>query len=303
MSSTTRESINIRPKRLGEHASVSAAVPANASEKLTVLEPTCNFRLNDWSELVVYRDLFRFLIFREIKVRYSQSAIGVGWAVLQPLCSMLIFTVIFGRLANVSSDGAPYALFSFAALVPWMYFSNAVSDGASSLLSEADMIRKVYFPRIFMPLSAVAAKLVDFGIAMGVLAILMFGYGVLPGVGVIALPLLVALMVVTAAAISLWLTAAAVQYRDVKHAMTFVLQLAMYASPVVYPTTLIPESWRWVYAINPMVGVIEGFRSALLNTQPMPWQWIGIGAVSATIALLSGLAFFRSKERIFADVA
>ncbi len=270
---------------------------------MTVLEPSNGFKLIDWQELVAYRDLFRFLIWREIKVRYAQSAIGIGWAVIQPICSMVIFTIIFGRLANVSSDGAPYALFSFAALVPWTYFSNAVNDGVSSLVNEANMLRKVYFPRILMPLSAVAAKLVDFGIAMVVLAILMLAYGVMPSAGVIVLPLLIVLMVFTASAISLWLTAAAIQYRDVKHAMTFVVQLAMYASPVVYPTTLIPEQWRWLYAINPMVGVIEGFRSALLDTQPMPWSWIGIGAVSATIALVSGLAFFRSKEKIFADVA
>lgn len=257
----------------------------------------------DWRELVAYRDLFRFLIWREIKVRYAQSAIGIGWAVIQPVCSMIIFTIVFGRLANVSSDGVPYALFSFAALVPWTYFSNAINDGVASLVSETNMLRKIYFPRLLMPLSAVAAKLVDFSIAMVVLAFLMLCYGQRPGLGILLLPFLISIMVVTAAGVSVWLSALAVQFRDVKHAMTFVVQLAMYASPVVYPTSLIPAEYRLLYAINPMVGVIEGFRSALLGTQLMPWSLIGVGCLSATAILLSGLAFFRSKERIFADVA
>jgi len=270
---------------------------------VTVLKPEPKLKLVDWQELLVYRDLFYFLIWREIKVRDAQSAIGVGWAVIQPVCSMIIFTIVFGRLAKVSSDGVPYALFSFAALVPWTYFSNAVSDGVASLVNESNMLRKVYFPRILVPLSAVAAKLVDFGIAMIVLALLMVCYGHMPGFALLALPLLILLMIVTASGISLWLAASAIQYRDVKHAISFVLQLAMYASPVVYPATLIPESWRWLYALNPMVGVIEGFRSALLGTQPMPWLWICLGAGTATVTLVTGLAYFRSKEKIFADVA
>lgn len=303
MSSTTEKPITLQANPSVETVSGSVSLDNAAASFVTVLAPSSGFKLIDWHELVAYRDLFRFLIWREIKVRYAQSAIGIGWAVIQPLCSMVIFTIIFGRLANVESDGTPYALFSFAALVPWTYFSNAVNDGVASLVNEANMLRKVYFPRILMPLSAVAAKLVDFSIAMVVLAILMIAYGVMPGASVIALPLLVLLMTVTASAISLWLTAAAIQYRDVKHAMTFVLQLAMYASPVVYPASLIPDQWRWLYAINPMVGVIEGFRAALLGTQPMPWSMIGIGAISATTILISGLAFFRRKEKIFADVA
>lgn len=303
MSSTTEKPITLQANPSVETVSGSVSLDNAAASFVTVLAPSSGFKLIDWHELVAYRDLFRFLIWREIKVRYAQSAIGIGWAVIQPLCSMVIFTIIFGRLANVESDGTPYALFSFAALVPWTYFSNAVNDGVASLVNEANMLRKVYFPRILMPLSAVAAKLVDFSIAMVVLAILMIAYGVMPGASVIALPLLVLLMTVTASAISLWLTAAAIQYRDVKHAMTFVLQLAMYASPVVYPASLIPDQWRWLYAINPMVGVIEGFRAALLGTQPMPWSMIGIGAISATTILISGLTFFRRKEKIFADVA
>lgn len=268
-----------------------------------IIQPSRGVRLLDWRELVAYRDLFRFLIWRQIKVRYAQSAIGVGWAIIQPLFSMIIFTIVFGRLAGIKSDGVPYALFSFAALVPWTYFSNAVTDGVASLVSEANMLRKIYFPRLLLPLSAVAAKLVDFGIAMCVLAVLMVGYRHTPSPGIVMLPLLVLLMALTAAGISIWLTALSVQYRDVKHAMNFMIQAFMYATPVVYPTSLIPEKYQLIYALNPMVGVIEGFRSALLGTQPMPWDLIAVGTLSATVLLGTGLAFFRSKERIFADIA
>ncbi|QDV14262.1 Teichoic acid translocation permease protein TagG [Rosistilla oblonga] len=268
-----------------------------------IIERRKGLQLLDWKELVAYRDLFRFLIWRQIKVRYAQSAIGIGWAIIQPVFSMVIFTIVFGRLAKVDSDGVPYALFSFAALVPWTYFSNAVNDGVASLVSEANMLRKIYFPRLLLPLSAVAAKLLDFAIAMLVLVALMVAYRHPPGMGIVMLPLLVLLMSLSAAAISIWLTALAVQYRDVKHGMGFVIQIAMYASPVVYPTSLVPAEYRLLYALNPMVGVIEGFRSALLGTQSMPWDLIAVGTVSATLMFISGLAFFRSKEKIFADVA
>jgi len=270
---------------------------------VTVIEPRRGWSLLDWKEIVAYRDLFRFLIWRQVKVRYAQSAIGIGWAVIQPVFSMLLFTVVFGKLAKVSSDGAPYALFSFAALVPWTYFSNALTDGANSLVGEANMLRKVYFPRILMPMSAVVAKLVDFTIAMICMVGLMLYFRHLPSASIVWLPLLVILMVISAAAFSVWLTAIAVQYRDVKHAMGFIVQLAMYATPVVYPTSLIPESYQLLYAINPMVGVIEGFRSAVLATQPMPWDFIAVGFVVSASLLLTGLVFFRSKEQLFADVA
>ncbi|XZE54250.1 ABC transporter permease [Planctomycetaceae bacterium SH139] len=280
-----------------------SSIEAIASQHVTIIEARRPWQILDWRELVAYRDLFRFLIWRQIKVRYAQSAIGIGWAIIQPVFSMLLFTIIFGRLAQVGSEGAPYALFSFVALVPWTYFSNAVTDGVSSLVSEANMLRKVYFPRILMPLSAVVSKLVDFVIAMGCLAVLMVFYAYLPPWQVIFVPFLTLLMVVASSAISIWLTALAVQYRDVKHAMTFVIQLAMYASPVVYPTSLIPAQYQWLYALNPMVGVIEGFRASILGTQPMPWDLIAVGSLVSTVLLLTGLVFFRGKERTFADVA
>jgi lipopolysaccharide transport system permease protein len=284
-------------------ASLPACTAPTVEPSRIVIEPRTRLRLVDWKELYAYRDLLRFLVWRELKVRYAQSAVGIGWAVIQPLFSMLLFTIVFGRLARVASDGAPYALFSLAALVPWTYFSNAVTDGVSSLVNEANTLRKVYFPRVLLPLSAVLAKLVDFAIAMVVLIVLMIGYRHAPPPAVVALPLLILLMMATALAISLWLTALAVQYRDVKHALSFLVQLAMYATPVVYPTSLIPEEYRLAFALNPMVGVVEGFRSGLLGTLPMPWDLIGMGVISTAATLLSGLAFFHNKERIFADVA
>lgn len=269
----------------------------------TIIEPRSGWRLIDWRELYAYRDLFRFLVWREIKVRYAQSAIGIGWAIIQPVFSMLIFTIVFGSLAGISSEGVPYALFSLVALVSWTYFSNALTDGANSLVSNASMLSKVYFPRLLMPLSSVAAKLVDFAIAMGIVALLMAWYGIAPTWNVICLPLLLLLMMLTAAGLGLWLTALAVQYRDVKHALSFLVQLLMYAAPVVYPASYIPRQYQLLYALNPMVGVIEGFRAALLGTRAMPWDLIAVGTASSIVLGLAGLLYFRRRERVFADVA
>ena len=306
---------NYPPMSLAAETTKSETVPSPAalpSVHETVIEPRTGWRLVEWNELVEYRDLFRFLVWREIKVRYAQSAIGIGWAIIQPVSSMIIFTIIFGRLAKVSSDGVPYEVFSFAALVPWTYFSNALTDGVNSLVSNASMLRKVYFPRVLMPMSAVTAKLLDFTITFGILCGMMAWYRVVPTAGILLLPLLIALMVLTVSGLSMWLTVLAVQYRDVKHAMTFIVQLLMYAAPVVYPASLIPAnyalgSWtispRLLYALNPMVGVIEGFRSVLLGTNPVPWSLIAIGIISSVLIAFTGLLYFCSKERLFADVA
>lgn len=270
---------------------------------VTVIEARSGWRLVDWKELRDYRDLFTFLVWRSIKIRYAQSALGIGWAVIQPLVSTLIFTVIFGNLAEIDSQGLPYALFSLAGLVPWTFFSNALTEGTNSLVSNANMISKVYFPRVILPVSAVLARLVDFAISLVLLFALMAWYGVAPTLGVVLLPLFVLLMIVTASGVGLWLTALAIQYRDIKHAMNFVVQILMYAAPVVYPVALIPEKYRLFYAINPLVGVIEGFRAVLLGTGPVPWTWLGIGILSAAAISLSGMVYFRAKERLFADVA
>lgn len=268
-----------------------------------IIERRKGLKFIDWKELKEYRDLFYFLIWRSIRIRYAQSMLGVGWAIIQPFFSMIVFTIVFGKLAKIDSDGAPYALFSFAALVPWTYFSNAVTESTNSLVAEANMISKVYFPRIILPMSAVFAKLLDFFIALLLLCILMLFFLQSPTWGVLALPLLIVMMMLTAAGIGTWLTALAIQYRDIKYGMTFAVQLLMYAAPVVYPASLIPDGWRWFYALNPMVGVIEGFRSALLGTNPMPWGYIAIGFVVALFLAVTGAYYFRFKEKIFADVA
>ena len=276
---------------------------AAMAEKVTVIEPRSGWRLIDWKELGEYSDLFFFLTWRHIKVRYAQSAIGIGWAVVQPLFYMLVFTVVFGRLARIQSDGAPYAVFAFTALVPWTYFANAVTEGAASLTVNADMISKIYFPRLILPMSIVVARLADFAIALVILAALMAWYHIIPGERIAILPLLILLMVFTAAGLGLWLAALAVQYRDVNYATTFGMQLLMYAAPVVYPVSLVPAHVQMLYAVNPMVGVIEGFRAVLLETRPVPWDFIAIGSVTALIVAVSGAFYFRRKEQIFADVA
>jgi lipopolysaccharide transport system permease protein len=268
-----------------------------------ILRPRSGWQLIDFRELVQYRDLFYFLVWRDIKVRYAQSILGIGWAIIQPVFSMIIFTIIFGRLANIGSDGVPYAIFSFTALVPWAYFSNAMTDSSSSLITSAEMLKKIYFPRIMIPLTAILAKLVDFTIAFILLLLLMPLFGVAPTWHAVFLPLLIVLMTLTAAGIGMWLTALAIQFRDVRYGLNFAVQLLMYASPVVYSVTLIPEHLRLIYALNPLVGVIEGFRSALLGTNPMPWDYIGIGAVVAVFLFISGALYFRRMEKVFADVA
>ncbi len=257
----------------------------------------------DWRELFAYRDLFLFMILRNIKTRYAQSSLGIGWALLQPFFSMLVFTVIFGRLAKIDSNGVPYAIFSYVALVPWTYFANAMTEGSSSLVSNAHMLSKVYFPRLILPLSSIVARGLDFLIAMTFLFVLMVWFKVTPTWNVLLLPLLVVILLLAATGFGLWFSALAIQYRDIAYAMNFIAQLLMYAAPVVYPTSLIPEHLQLWYAINPMVGVIEGFRSAFLGTIAMPWCWIGIGAISSMVLFTSGVVYFRSREQHFADVA
>lgn len=277
--------------------------PITPSNHLTLIEPKAGWRLIDFRELWQYRDLFYFFVWRDIKVRYAQSILGVGWAIIQPVFSMIVFTIVFGKLARISSDGAPYAIFTYAALVPWIYFSNALSGASSSLIQGANLLKKIYFPRLILPLSSVLSKLVDFGIALLLLFGLMVWFKAAPTMSAFALPVLVLMMMLTAAGLGMWLTALAVQYRDVKYGMNFVVQLLMYFAPVVYPASLIPDRYRLLYALNPMVGVIEGFRSALLGTNPMPWDLLSVGSVTTILIVTSGALFFRRMERTFADVA
>ncbi len=255
------------------------------------------------SELREYRELFFFLVWRDIKGRYAQSILGVGWAVIQPMVSMVVFTVIFGGLASLDSDGVPYAVFSYAALVPWTYFQNALTDSTGSLVKDKGMVQKIYFPRLILPGAAVIGRLVDFVIAFALMGGFLIWFSITPTVWALALPYFILLMMASAAGLGMWLGALAIQYRDVKYGLSFAIQLFMYAAPVVYPVSYIPEQYRLLYALNPMVGVIEGFRASLLGTTAMPWDLIGVSTVTATLILLGGAAYFRKKERVFADVA
>ena len=253
-------------------------------------------------DLWYYRDLLYFLVWRDIKVRYAQSVLGVGWAVIQPVFLMIVFTLVFGRLARLDSDGAPYAIFSYVALVPWTYFSNALTDSTTSLVQNSALITKVYFPRIILPQSSILSKLIDFTIALGLVIGLLVWYKTVPNVGVAVIPLLVLLMILTAAGLGIWMASLAIQYRDIKYALTFIIQMLMFASPVVYPLNMVPERYQILYSLNPMVGVIEGFRSAFLATNPMPWNLIGIGFCVAIALLVAGTFYFRRNEESFADV-
>ncbi len=270
--------------------------------EITVIDARRPYRLIDWQELRQYRDLFYFLIWRDIKGQYAQSVLGVGWAIIQPLFNMVVFTIVFGQLAKIDSDGVPYAIFSYTALVPWTYFSGALTASGTSLVNSASVLTKVYFPRLVVPIVPVLAKLVDFGIAFVILMGLMLWFQITPTVGVLMLPLLILLMMVAAAGIGMWLTALSVQYRDIKYGLNFGVQLLMYAAPVVYPASSVPAQFRLLYGLNPMAGVIEGFRSALLGTVPMPWDFLAMGSLSALVLFLTGLVYFRYMERIFADV-
>lgn len=250
-----------------------------------------------------YRELLYFLAWRDLKARYAQTAIGLAWAVLQPLIMMVVYTLVFGRLANMPSDGLPYPLFAYAALVPWSYLAKSLDRSGFSVVAESNLITKVYFPRIVVPLSATLGGLLDFAIAFALLLILMAWFGITPTWGVLLVPVFMLLTVGTSLAVSLWLSALYVRYRDVGAAVPLITQLWMFASPVVYPSSLIPETWRtWYALINPMVGVIDGFRWALLGTHPPHIGMLLANVSTIFVVLLGATAYFNRVERTFADV-
>jgi lipopolysaccharide transport system permease protein len=268
-----------------------------------VIEPRSGWQLVNWKEILACRDLCYFLVWRDLKVRYSQSVLGIGWVLIQPLCSMLVYTFIFGRLVRMPSDGVPYPLFSFVALVPWTYFINVLNESSGSLVVNQNLITKVYFPRLILPLVSILNRMVDFLIAFALLVVLLAAYRVLPTWNVLFLPLLLIILSATGSGLGMLFAALSVQYRDVRYALHFGVQLLMYAAPVIYPVRIIPAAYRPWYALNPMVGVIEGFRASLLGTRPMPWTWIAQGAGVATLLFLIGALYFRRRERQFADLA
>jgi lipopolysaccharide transport system permease protein len=256
------------------------------------------------AELWAYRGLWLFLVWRDLKARYAQTVLGIAWAVLQPLLSMVIFTVIFGRFVRVPSEGVPYPVFSMAGLVPWAYFSAALTGASTSLVNSTSLVTKIYFPRLVIPGAPVLAGLVDLVIAMAMLLVIMLWFGQVPRlVTPLLLPFPVLLIMMTSMGVGSWLAALNIQYRDIKHVTGFVVQVWMYGSPIVYPLTVVPEQYRNWYALNPMAAAIAGFRSAFLGTPGPTAVQTGISFASATVLLLVGLLYFRRTERVFADVA
>ena len=253
-------------------------------------------------ELWAYRELLYFLIWREIKVRYKQTALGAAWAILQPLTTMVVFSIFFGRLAKIPSDGVPYPVFAFCALLPWQLFAFALTESSNSVVANQRLITKVYFPRLIVPIAAVAVGLVDFAIAFLVLAAMLVYFGIQPGLAILSVPLWTALAVATALGVGLWLAALNVRYRDVRYTLPFVAQLWLFLTPVAYPSSIVPEAWQAAYAINPMVGVVEGFRWALLGGKGSPAATVFVSVAVVAAILISGLFYFRRVERTFADV-
>jgi lipopolysaccharide transport system permease protein len=274
----------------------SAAVP------ITRIRPSRGWVRLNLGELWEHRELLYFLVWRDLKVRYKRTTIGVAWAVLQPFLAMVVFSIFFGRFAGIPSDGVPYPIFAYAALVPWMYFANALTGATSAVVEHQAMISKVYFPRLFLPAAPVVGGLVDLAIALLVLLGMMLVFGIIPSFQIITVPAFLLLMVAAAFAVGLWLSALNALFRDVRYAVPFLVQFWLFASPVAYPSSIVPEPWRLVYGLNPMAGVIEGLRWALLGTGEAPGPIVVVSMAAVLLLLVSGLMFYRRVERVFADV-
>lgn len=266
------------------------------------IEPAGRWARLSLTELWEARELLYFLTWRDVKVRYKQTVLGVAWAVIQPFFTMVVFSVFFGRLAKVPSDGIPYPVFAYAALVPWNLFATVLSHSSESLVGSASLIKKVYFPRLTIPVSTVAAALVDFVIALGVLVGLMLHYGIRPTPHVLWLPGFILLAAATSLGVGLWLSALNVRYRDIRYTVPFLSQVWMFATPIAYPSSLLHDQWRILYGLNPMAGVVEGFRWALLGAPTPPGPLLGLSAAVTLIVLVSGACFFKNTERGFADI-
>jgi lipopolysaccharide transport system permease protein len=278
------------------------APPDTTPPGVTRIRPGTGWRAVDLRELWRYRELLYFLTLRDVRLRYKQTALGVAWVVLQPVLTVAVFTVFFGKLGKLPSDGVPYALFVLAALLPWQLFAYALTQSSNSLVAEQRLITKVYFPRLIVPVASVLSGLVDFAVAFALLLAGMAVFGVAPTWAVLAVPALVLFAVLTALAVGLWLSALNVQYRDVRYTIPFLTQFWLFASPVAYPASLVPPAWRPVYGLNPMAGVVEGFRWALLGTAAPDWGLVAVSAAVVLLLLTGGVLYFRRMERTFADV-
>jgi lipopolysaccharide transport system permease protein len=266
------------------------------------IEPSRGWVSLRLGELWAYRELLYFMVWRDIKVRYKQTVLGVAWAVIQPFLTMMVFSLFFGRLAKVPSDGVPYPIFSYAALVPWNFFANGLSQSSDSLVGNANLLKKVYFPRLAIPIGAVLSGVIDFTIAFAVLAAMMLYYGIVPTIHSLWLPGFLLLALVTSLGVGLWLSALNVEFRDVRYVVPFIVQFWMFATPIAYPSSLLSEPWRTVYGLNPMAGVVEGFRWALVGTRTSPGPMLAASAAAALVILASGALYFRRMEKTFADV-
>lgn len=266
------------------------------------ISPPSRWTSLEFRELWEYRELLYFLIWRDVKVRYKQTALGAAWAVIQPFFMMVVFSLFFGRLAKVPSDGIPYPVFTFCALLPWQLFANALTESSNSLVGNQNLITKVYFPRLVVPISAVLGGLVDFVIAFVILLGMMLYYGIVPGWAIVTLPGFILLAVLTALGVGLWLSALNVQYRDVRYTIGFLVQLWLFLTPVAYPSSIVPEKWRPLYGLNPMAGVVEGFRWALLGKSQPPGAMLWVSVAVVILILFGGLYYFRRMEQQFADI-
>ena len=281
---------------------IDMRVESMVRQPTIVIQPRKVFLHLDLQAVWQSRELLYFLIWRDVKIRYKQTVLGTAWVIIQPLMIMVIFTVIFGQFARIPSDGLPYSIFTYTALLPWQYFSQAISRSSDSLVSSAHLITKIYFPRLIIPISAVLAPLVDFAIAFVVLLGMMAWFGISPYWNALFLPLFLLLALITALAVSLFLSALNVKYRDVRYTVPFLIQFWMYASPVVYPVSIIPAQWRLLYSLNPLVGVIEGFRWALLGKGSLDFSIMVVSGTIVVALLLGGIIYFKKMERTFADV-
>ena len=265
------------------------------------LRPSRGWPRVNLRELWQYRELFYFLSWRDIKIRYKQTLLGAGWAILQPFMTMVVFSIFFGKLAKMPSDNVPYPIFAYAALVPWMFFANALMQSSNSLVQNANMLKKIYFPRLMLPIATIISGGVDFALALAILILMMGFYGIVPTANIVWLPFLIILGIMTSLGVGLWLSAMNVHYRDIRYVVPFLTQFWLFITPIAYPSSLLPEPWRTVYGLNPMAGVVEGFRWALLGTQTAPGPMVGLSALVSAIILVSGLYYFRSMEPTFSD--
>lgn len=275
-------------------------IPSNLPR--TRRAPSKGWALPRLRELWEYRELLFFLVWRDIKVRYKQTVLGAAWAIIQPFFTMVIFSLFFGRLAQVPSDGLPYPIFSYAALVPWTFFASALNQASNSLVLSANMVKKIYFPRLTLPIATVLANIVDFVLAFLVLLGMMLYYGMVPTINVLWLPLFLLLALITSLGVSLWLSAMNVQFRDVHYTIPFLTQAWLFITPIAYPSSLLPQPWQTLYGLNPMAGVIEGFRWALLGSDTAPGAMTILSAIMALTLFIGGAFYFRRMEKNFADV-